>query len=438
MYIQQLHVHPTQFFRLRGDLITRSRVFVRSPGPAKKEKCPGLIPYRFFFFQYTGIPTLPITYFAIVLSAFYPLLELSAMVYPPALLTNITLRSVTFFKTKAALKTMRAVSKVRLGIVLICLCLLAVPAMAAGAYTTIQQGGTVYIGEQGLDVTAAIGSDSSIGWWASGAAIATSSPDSQMPITSPSNFYVSSSAFGQYVGTWYRLNSQGKPDGIAFVVADPSLAIRVIDTTVNIDVTNKWIPRGDQAAFRIDTNLNQIFSRPSGGSTPEGITIYVQSPVGGTYSALLDSSGTPQSLENLVISQADYTTPWSWDTGNSQYVTGTYTIWAKCDINNMYDNYGIPGKTISQQNTLLDQEQNPLISVNVPTAVTTTPGGTVQTPPSLLPTTQSTAVPTTIPTITPIPRFPLLRRHLLRPLPFPLRPSRWRQPLPDLPGSVPS
>ncbi|WP_424400574.1 hypothetical protein, partial [Methanoregula sp.] len=77
------------------------------------------------------------------------------MVYPPALLTNITLRSVTFFKTKAALKTMRAVSKVRLGIVLICLCLLAVPAMAAGAYTTIHQGGTVYIGEQGLDVTAA-------------------------------------------------------------------------------------------------------------------------------------------------------------------------------------------------------------------------------------------------------------------------------------------
>ena len=33
----------------------------------------------------------------------------------------------------------------------------------------------------------------------------------------------------------------------------------------------------------------------------------------------------------------------------------------------MYDNYGVTGKTISQQTSLLDQEQNPLISVNVPT-----------------------------------------------------------------------
>jgi hypothetical protein len=219
-----------------------------------------------------------------------------------------------------------------------------------------------------------------------------------MQVTSPSNFVVSSSAFGSYTGTWYRLNALGKPDGIAFIVADPSLEIREIDTTINLDVTNRWVPRGDQVAFRIDTNLNQIFSRPAGGSS-EGITIFVQSPAGGTYSALLDSSGNPHSLENLVIPQADYTTPWSWDTGNSQYVTGTYTIWAKCDVNGMYDNYGIPGKTISQQTTLLDQEQNPLISVNVPTTVSTTQVNSAQTSPP--PSTQSTTVPATIPTTTP-------------------------------------
>ena len=393
------HVHPTQFFRLQGDLMTRSRVFVLESRTGKERKMSRADPVPIFSFRYMGILKLPIIYFAIVLSAFYPLPELSAMVYPPALLTDITLRSVTFFKTKTALKTMRAVSKVRLGIVIICICLLAVPAMAAGAYTTIPQGGTVYIGEQGLDVTAAMGSDSSIGWWASGAAIATSSPDSQMPITSPSNFYVSSSAFGQYIGTWYRLNAQGKPDGIAFNVADPSLAIRVIDTTVSIDVTNKWIPRGDQAAFIIDSNLAPIFSR--GSSTTEGITLYVQSPTGGTYSALLDSSGAAHQLGNIVINNPSYQPLWTWDTGNSQYITGTYTVWAECDVNSMYDNYGIPGKTISQKTSLLDQEQNPLISVNVPTTVTTTQGNTVQIPLSLSPTPQSTAVPTTIPTITP-------------------------------------
>jgi hypothetical protein len=278
----------------------------------------------------------------------------------------------------------------RFGIILVCLCLLAAPVMA-GAFTVIQPGGTVYIGEQGLDITRALNGDSTIGWWASGAAIATSSPDSQMPISSPSNFYVSSSAFGQYTGTWYRINALGKPNGSAFVVADPSLAIRVIDTTVNIDVTNKWIPRGDQAAFIIDSNLAPLFTR--GSSTTEGAIVYVQSPSGGIYSALLDSSGVAHQLDNVAIANPSYQLPLTWDTGNSQYVTGTYTIWAKCDVNNMYDNYGITGKTISQQTTLLDQEQNPLISANVPATVATTQSNAVQTS-----TTQKTPLPTMLPT----------------------------------------
>ena len=286
---------------------------------------------------------------------------------------------------------MRIRSAVWWGLALVSLCLLIGPALAAGAFTTIQQGGTVFIGEQGLDITGALGSDSSIGWWASGAAIATSSPDSQMQVTTPSNFYVSPSSFGSYTGNWYRINSQGKPDGVAFVVADPSLAVRIIDTTVNIDMTNRWIPRGDQAAFQIDTNLNQLFSR--GSSSTEGINLYVQAPSGGIYSALLDSSGVAHSLSNLQVSSPAYQTPWSWDTGNSQYVTGTYTVWAKCDINSMYDNYGTTGKTISQQVTVLDQEQNPLISANVPVTVTSAPSTPVQTS-----TTQNTPLPTTLPT----------------------------------------
>ncbi|HVP96673.1 DUF3821 domain-containing protein [Methanoregula sp.] len=294
---------------------------------------------------------------------------------------------------------MRTELKIRLGIVLIALCFLAVPVLASGGYTTIKQGGTVYIGEQGLDVTAAMGPDSSVGWWASGAAFATTSPGSQVQVTTPSNFYISSSAFGQYTGNWYRLDASGKQDGIAFVVADPQLAIRVIDTTINLDVTNKWIPRGDQAAFQLDTNLNPLFAR--GVSTTEGITIYVQSPAGGTYSALLDSAGTAHSLLNLAITSPSYQTPWSWDTGNSQYVTGTYTIWAKCEVNNMYNNYGVAGKTVSQQTSLLDQEQNPLISVNVPTTIIITKGITGQATPSSVPITQITSVPATqIPTTT--------------------------------------
>ena len=60
----------------------------------------------------------------------------------------------------------------------------------------------------------------------------------------------------------------------------------------------------------------------------------------------------------------------------------------------MNDNYGVPGKTISQQTMLLDQEQNPLISVSVPSTVSTSNIPTVQ------PTTPSIQYTTPIPTIT--------------------------------------
>lgn len=267
--------------------------------------------------------------------------------------------------------------------------LLMAPAMAGG-YTTVSQGGTVFLGEQGLDVSAALGSDISIGWWASGAAIATSSPDSKVQISSPSDFYVSPMQFGSNTGTWYRLDASGKPDGVAFYIVDPSIDIRVEDTTVNVDVTsNKWVPRGDQVSFRIDTNLYPIFQR--GSSSSEGITIKVQSPDGGLYSALIDSSGTTHSLENLAVSTSSYDTGSIWDTGNSVYPAGTYTIWVECNVNRMKDNYGVTGKTISSQISLLDQEQNPLISVNVPT--------TLEPATTLITTTSTTKQITTVTTI---------------------------------------
>jgi hypothetical protein len=277
-------------------------------------------------------------------------------------------------------------------LILVGLFLMIVPGMAAGL-NVILQGNTVFLGEQGLDITSAMQGYTQIGWWASGAAIATSSPDAQMVISSPANFFVVPSQFSSYTGSWYRLTAQGKPDGVAFIVADPTLDIRVIDTTVNVDETNSWVSRGDQVAFRIDTNLNQIFSR--GSSNSEGVTIRVQSPSGGTYSALVDSSGTPHSLENLVVSTPSYETGSIWDTGNSQYSTGSYTIWAECNVNGMKDNYGIAGKTISQQTRLLDQDQNPLISVNVPTTSPTTQIATTST--TQKPTRSSTTVITTIP-----------------------------------------
>lgn len=282
--------------------------------------------------------------------------------------------------------------------------LISMPALAADL-RIISQGDTIFLGESNLDISSAMGSDTQIGWWASGAAIATSSPDVRLPVSSPTNFYVLPSQFGTYTGSWYRLNAAGKPDGVAFLVADPSLAIRVEDTTVNADVTDRWVPRGDEIRFRIDSNLDVMNSQRG---TPALVTLKVQSPNGGVYTALMNAAGAPTPLENIGItssSQYYLTTP-VWDTGNSLYPAGSYTIWAECNVNSMNDEYGATGKTKSQQTSLLNQDQNPLISVNVPTTSSTTqstPVSTTKKPTTVITTVVTTQVPkTSVATTTPI------------------------------------
>jgi hypothetical protein len=194
-------------------------------------------------------------------------------------------------------------------------------------------------------------------------------------------------------------------NGPAFTVADPQLSVQAEDITLgNIDITNAWVPTGDSVTFKIETNLVDLSQRSDGSSNI--ITLYVQSPTGAVYSSLTDNSGNSHSLVNISIPSSPTTTSFNWNTGNHQYNSGTYTIWAECNLNNMYNNYGIAGKTISQQITLLDQDQNPLISVNVPTAsptaslatlpVLTSPTSTPR--PTLPPTTRPAPVSTTVET----------------------------------------
>jgi len=179
-------------------------------------------------------------------------------------------------------------------------------------------------------------------------------------------------------------------------VVDPNLAILIEDTTVNVDVTNKWVPTGDLLRFRIDTNLIPISQRGA-GSPP--VTIKVQPPSGGIYTALINSAGVSTSLVDIPITTTPYYTGSLWDTSDRGiYSPGTYTIWAECNVNQMKDNYGVTGKTISQQVTVLNQDQNPLIGGRT-TTVSTTSTTVVTTPVTSKPT---TIIPTTV-LITPIP-----------------------------------
>ena len=173
-------------------------------------------------------------------------------------------------------------------------------------------------------------------------------------ISNSGQFSVSPIQFGSYTGTWYNVSTRT----LLFSVADPYLNLRVEDTTVGVDVTqNKWVYRGDTIGFRIETNLNAITQRPGNPSVP--VTIKVQSPDGGVYSSLVNN-GVITLIDPYQITTSPKETGAIWDTGNSAYTAGTYTIWAVCNANRMNDNYPAIGKTVSAQTIMGNQEQNPL------------------------------------------------------------------------------
>jgi hypothetical protein len=243
------------------------------------------------------------------------------------------------------------------------------------AINSISQGNTVFIGEEGLDISAAMGPDTQIGWWAPSYEISTTSPGKTINLTGRiTNFIVTPSEFSEYTGSWYSLNNQGKLDGLAFVVADPQLEIKAEDTTIGANPPNNWIPTGDDIQFRIDSNLAQMFFQRG---APPLITIHVQAPDGAEYSALYNAGGIPTPIIDIPVTSTPFVTGPIWNMGNTGlYPYGTYTYWAESNVNNMNDNYNIEGKTISKTSTLLNQGANPLISTATSTATIITTSNT--------------------------------------------------------------
>jgi hypothetical protein len=232
----------------------------------------------------------------------------------------------------------------------------------------------VFIGEQGLDITqtGATG-NSMIGWFGTVSNVSTSAPTATTSVDNANNFYIAPVIFSGKTGPWYTL-----PDKkLAFYVEDPSMTLRIADDTSKFEVTgtNTWVPKGDQVSFRVDTNLIPIANRP--GVTMMPITIHVKTPNGNELAAV---SNYP--LIDIMISTSPFSTGPVWDT--STYASGTYTVWAVCNVNSMKDNYPVDGKTITPQaGNVQIQSTNPLITSSATPTTTsvfsTTRPGTVAT-----------------------------------------------------------
>jgi PGF-CTERM protein len=271
----------------------------------------------------------------------------------------------------------------------------------------INQGATVFIGEQGLNVSgaleqAAAGSGSTkIGWWAS-SANPTNTPYSQSFDFGTNGAYslTLGDTFVGYTGNWYVVNPltgfQLNPSAVVFNVQDPTLAINVWDWDQSADVTSKSVPQGEHLGFKVSTNMISALDGGlnSGHRTPvlgikgsttvnapgDGyINIRVKDETGATFTSLYNDTvangGALQTLSSLNVSDSPYFwgtepgtvltpgTMGNWSTGalnaNGQqaYAIGTYTVWAESKLNNMKDNYKNGGvdyttKTISQTVTV--------------------------------------------------------------------------------------
>jgi len=251
----------------------------------------------------------------------------------------------------------------------------------------INQGATVFIGEQGLNIVPAITTAqagnptwNTIGWWASAAQIGTTPPTVLVDTTSRAAlFTVTQSEFDGYTGQWYLCNPTNNNYAFApvFNVKAPSLDVTVRDPLQNdgADVSGKSVPSGSALQFQIGTNmytvLDPLFRSPvDNNAAIDGyLDLVVKSESGAVFTALI-GNGTANNLKSLNVSTQPFTwgrenngrgPGWNyfWDTaaltstGERAYPAGSYTVSVVSKLNNMNSNYlsgaaAYTGRTVSE------------------------------------------------------------------------------------------
>lgn len=225
--------------------------------------------------------------------------------------------------------------------------------LVQGDIRSVPPGGTVFIGEEQLDIsTTGIGPGTQIAWWAPGTSLIETPADVIM-VGDPTQFSVLRSSFSGKEGIWYSVGEKTP----VFHVKQPRLRLKISDTTSVFDATGKWIPRGNIASFQIETNLYELRSRAGVSGAP--VDIRIRTPLGGELSAVSGPTG-PFSLTGIPVHSALYDTGGVWYTRDAD--PGTYVLQAECTANRLNSNNPQSGAGVSEEITVLIQDVNPLIT----------------------------------------------------------------------------
>jgi len=227
-------------------------------------------------------------------------------------------------------------------VALMALLTIMLPVSAIVVGKDISPGATVFLGEEGLDITNAVGSSTSIGWWASAADIQATSPSQTIQVSGrKTTFEITQAEFSGYTGSWYRLNSSTglsyDPAQVAFTVSEPRISVSIRNAADGAlsSLDGKTIVAGTPITFKIDTNVI-LNDKRGDGST------FVYAPTS-SFSATINSTGYVQFNDTSLPAA----TEWAWTFGDASTSTdknplhkygssGNYTVnlTTKNDVNN--------------------------------------------------------------------------------------------------------
>ncbi|WP_319578114.1 DUF3821 domain-containing protein [uncultured Methanospirillum sp.] len=215
----------------------------------------------------------------------------------------------------------------------------------------ISSGDSIYLGEDGLDITEAIQDSTEIGFdfdkdW--------TKPLYTYSITNPKSFYVSPDFFIGKTGEWYIWDGEKKGD-LLFIVKEPSINLKIISGQSGQEITGNEVKPGTYVNFLISTNLMNV-SKRTGFSPKDGyVSISMkQGKDGEIISSLPVKEKSVLSLSHLPLdteewywigSGDDHSLPAigdGWDTNNSSIPPEEYWIWVSIDLNGMNKNYLAP------------------------------------------------------------------------------------------------
>ena len=227
-------------------------------------------------------------------------------------------------------------------------CGLFTAASAAPDLQTVPWKGTVFIGEEQLDITDAMRVGNVNGtvyttlvYFSSGSNPFIDTPEMTLNDVTADNFYISPAIFSGKTGAWYVRDGSATVD-VAFYVETPILSVKIWNIDTNSDITGESVPKSQRIDFKIDTNLYPIQARAPGAAMD--FDIVVTNPEGTQFSSLSTDSGY-RSLENIDVESslyywADNTDTLGWNLeavsdGSRLYGAGEYSVKLKCDQNSI-------------------------------------------------------------------------------------------------------